>query len=148
MSDRSKKWLQNMMSSNLASFWGTMTRNWILKVICFILAFAVWQVIRASTSNEKVVSGIPLIITAGNGYAVLDQSCEAVSIKFRGSLEDVSLISRDQISIEVDISDRAKLRQTLKFSSKHVNALSRAHPVQFDPPEVTVTIDREVEMVA
>jgi YbbR domain-containing protein len=146
VSDKLNNIFQRLAGFNLAPFWSTMSRNWILKLICLGLAFAVWQGVRESTSHEKVVSGIPLTITAGNGFAVLDQSSETVSIRFRGSLEDVSFITRDQVSMDVDISDRTdRLRQTLKLSPRYVKALSRAHAVEFYPPEVDVTIDREVE---
>lgn len=146
MSDELKRNVQRLVSFNLAPLWGTMTRNWILKLVCLILAFAVWQGIRESTSYEVVVSDVPVLITAGPGRAVLDQSTDVVSIRFRGSRDDIRFISRDQVSIEVDVSDRTdRLRQTVKLTPRYVKAPSRAHAVLFDPPEVTVTIDREVE---
>ena len=128
------------------SLWKTMTRNWFLKQLCLVLAFAVWQGIRESTSFEVVVADIPLTVTAGDGHAVLEQSSDVVSIRFRGSREDISYISRDQISVEVDISERAdRLRQSVKLVPRYVKMPSRAHTVGFYPSEVIVTIDREVE---
>jgi len=128
------------------SLWKTMTRNWFLKLLCLVLAFAVWQGIRESTSFEVVVADIPLTVTAGDGHAVLEQSSDVVSIRFRGSREDISYISRDQISVEVDISERAdRLRQSVKLVPRYVKMPSRAHTVGFYPSEVIVTIDREVE---
>ena len=126
--------------------WGAMTRNWALKILCLVLAFAVWQGIRESTSFEVVVADIPLSITAGDGHAVLEKSSDVVSIRFRGSREDISYISREQISVEIDISDRAdRLRQSIKLVPRYVKMPSRAHAVGFYPSEVDVTIDREVE---
>jgi YbbR domain-containing protein len=146
VSDKLKNNVQRLVSFNLVPFWGTVTRNWIMKLVCFVLAFAVWQGIRESTSQERVVSDIPVIITAGVGRAILDQSTDMVSIRFRGSLDDVRFISSDQVLLEMDISDRTdRLRQTIKLTPRYVKAPSRAHAVQFYPPEITVTIDREVE---
>jgi len=134
------------MSSNLASFWGSMTRNWLLKLVCLVLAFAVWQGIRESTGKEVVVQDVPVVITAGEGFAVQAQSTDVVSIRFRGSWDDIRFI-REQVSVQMDILDVDSLRQTLKFSDRYVKAPSRAHAVEFYPPDVTVTMDREVERV-
>ncbi len=126
--------------------WRRITHNWVLKMLCLVLAFAVWQGVRASTNFTVVVADIPLTVTAGDGHAVLEQSSDVVSIRFRGSREDISFISRDQVSVEVDISDRAdRLRQSIKLLPRYAKTLSRAHAVRFYPSEVTVTTDREVE---
>ncbi len=132
--------------TGVSAVWKRFTHSWVLKLICLVLAFAVWQGIRESTSFEVVVADIPLIVTAGDGHAVLEQSSDVVSVRFRGSREDISYISRDQISVEVDISDRAdRLRQTLKLIPRYVKTPSRAHPVGIYPSEIVVTTDREVE---
>jgi len=145
VSDKLKQTVRQAAGFNLASLWRTMTRNWLLKLVCLVLAFAVWQGIRESTSQERVVSEIPVMITTGPGRAVLDQSTDVVSIRFRGSLDDVRFISRDQVSVEMDLSDRTdRLRQTLKFTPRYVQAPSSAHAVEFFPPEVPVTTAREV----
>jgi len=146
MSERADRGLQKLMGSTLAPFWGTMTRNWILKMLCFVLAVAVWQGIRESTSFEVVVADIPLSVTAGDGHAVLEASSDVVSIRFRGSREDISYISRDQISVEIELSKNPdQLRQSIKLLPRHVKTPSRAHADSFHPSEVTVIIDREVE---
>ena len=122
------------------------TRNWIPKLVCLALAFAVWQSIRENTGFEAVVTVVPVRITAGEGLAVLDQSADVVSIRFRGSREEIRYLSRDQVAVNVDLSGRAdRLRQTVRLSPRHVKAPSSAHAVFFEPAEVTVTIDREVE---
>ena len=145
MNDKLNPTLQRMVNVNLASFGGSFTRNWIVKLVCLGLAFAVWQGIRQSTSYEVLVSDIPVMIAAGDGLAVQAQSTDVVSIRFRGSRDDVRFISRDQVSLQMDIFDPTRLRQTMKFAHRHVKAPSRAHAVEFYPPEVSVTVDREVE---
>jgi YbbR domain-containing protein len=128
--------------------WKVISRNWMMKLLCLVLAFAVWQAVRENTSFEVMVTDIPVTVTAGDGRAVLDQSTDTVSIRFRGSRDDIRFISSDQVEVNVDISGHSdRLRQTVKFSPRYVKAPSRAHAVQFDPPEITVTIDREVERV-
>lgn len=133
---------------SLAPVWRIISRNWIMKTLCLVMAFAIWQAVRENTSFEVLVSNVPVAVTVGEGLAVLDQSVDTVNIRFRGSREDIRFISSDQVSVKVDISDHSdRLRQTLKFSRRYVKAPSRAHAVQFDPPEITVTSDREVERV-
>lgn len=145
MSDKLKQTVQRLLSFNLAPLWGSMTRNWMTKLICLVLAFAVWQGIRENTSYEVVVADIPVSINAGPNRAVLDMSTDVVSIRFRGSREDLRFINRDQVAVEMDLSERTdRLRQTIKFTPRYVKAPSRAHAVSFNPPEVTATLDREV----
>ncbi|NOU35223.1 MAG: hypothetical protein HOO88_00380 [Kiritimatiellaceae bacterium] len=125
-----------------------MSRNWLMKLFCLLLAFAVWQAVRENTSFEVMVANVPITVTAGEGRAVFDQSADTVNIRFRGSRDDIRFISSDQVAVKIDLSgDTARLRQTVKISPRYVKAPSRAHAVQFDPPDVTVTIDREAERV-
>lgn len=130
------------------SVWGIISRNWMMKLLCLVMAFAVWQAVRENTSFEMIISDVPVTVTAGEGLAVLDQSADTVSIHFRGARDDIRFISSDQVEVQVDISgNKNSLRQTVKFSPRYVKAPSRAHVVQFSPAEITVTVDREVERV-
>ncbi|MFA7257409.1 MAG: CdaR family protein [Kiritimatiellales bacterium] len=143
-----KRGKKHPLRFNLMPLWKVISRNWMMKLLCLVLAFAVWQAVRENTSFEVMVTDIPVTVTAGDGRAVLDQSTDTVSIRFRGSRDDIRFISSDQVEVNVDISGHSdRLRQTVKFSPRYVKAPSRAHAVQFDPPEITVTIDREVERV-
>ena len=133
---------------SLMPVWRVLNRNRMMKLFCLLLAFAVWQAVRENTSFEVLVKDVPVTVTAGEGRAVLDQSTDTVSIRFRGSRDDIRFISSDQVAVGIDISKHPdRLRKTVKFSPRYVKAPSRAHAVQFDPPEITVTIDREVERV-
>lgn len=133
---------------SLKPVWRVLSRNRTMKLFCLLLAFAVWQAVRENTSFEVMVADIPVTVTAGEGRAVLDQSTDTVSIRFRGSRDDIRFIGSDQVEVKIDLSGRTdRLRQTIKFSPRYLKAPSRAHAVQFDPSEITVTIDREVERV-
>jgi len=133
---------------SLIPVWRVISRNWMMKLFCLLLAFAVWQAVRENTSFEVLVADIPVSVAASEGRAVLDQSTDTVSIRFRGSRDDIRFISNDQVEVKMDVSKHPdRLRQTIKFSPRYVKSPSRAHAVQFDPPEITVTIDREVERV-
>jgi len=133
---------------SLTPIWRVLNRNRMMKLFCLLLAFAVWQAVRENTSFEVVVADIPVTVTAGDGRAVFDQSTDTVNIRFRGSRDDIRFISSDQVAVKIDVSQHTdRLRQTLKFSPRYVKAPSRAHAVQFEPSEITVTIDREVERV-
>ncbi len=138
----------SMPPFSLKPVWRSLTRHWMMKLFCIVLAFAVWQSVRENISFEVVVADVPVTVTAGDGRAVSDQSADTVNITFRGSRDDIRFISSDQVEVKVDISNHPdRLRQTVKFSPRYVKAPSHAHAVQFDPPEVTVTVDREVERV-
>jgi YbbR domain-containing protein len=146
MSKRSRKLPGS--ASLLSALWLAVSRNWVMKLLCLILAFAVWQAVRENTSFEVMVSDVPVTVSVGEGLAVLDQSTDTVNIRFRGSRDDIRFISSDQVEVKLELSEHSdRLRQTLKFSPRYVKAPSRAHAVQFDPPEITVTVDREVERV-
>lgn len=133
---------------SLMPVWRVIIRHWPMKMLCLVMAFAVWQAVRENTSFEVMVTDIPVAVTAGDGRAVLDQSTDTVSIRFRGSRDDIRFISSDQVSVKIDVSKHAdRLRQTIKFSPRYVKAPSRAHAVQFDPSEITITMDREVERI-
>jgi YbbR domain-containing protein len=148
LKNRLRIFLERFATGNMGAFWELMSRNGILKIICIVLAFAVWQGIRENTSFEVVVDDIPVVVTVGEGLAVLDQSTDVVSIRFRGSRDDVRFISREQVQVNMELSRQSgSLRQTIKFSPRYVKAPSRAHAAQFYPQEVTVTVDREVERV-
>ncbi len=146
MTDKTKPGPKRLRKNAWILLRETMSRNLILKLVCLALAFAVWQSIRENTSFEAVVTDVPVKIAVDEGLAILDQSIDVVSVRFRGSREDLRFLSRDQVSVEVDLSGRTdRLRQTIRLTPRHVGAPSRAHAVFFEPAEVTVTIDREVE---
>ncbi|MFA5687908.1 MAG: CdaR family protein [Kiritimatiellales bacterium] len=128
--------------------WKTVSYHWLLKLGCVALAFAVWQAIRETTSFEILVTDVPVEISAGPGRAVMDQSAETVNIRFRGAREDLRFISSDELAVFIEVprtSDRAK--QSVKLQPRFVRTTSRAQIVQFDPSEITVSIDREVERI-
>lgn len=134
---------------DLARIWRRLTRNWLMKMLCLIMAFVVWQSVRENTSFEVVISDVPVIIhVEKEGRAVLEQSVERVNIRFRGSRDEVRFISNDRIQVQIDLSGRLdRSRQIIKLTQRHVKTPSRAHAVQFDPPEIVVMVDREVERI-
>lgn len=134
--------------ARLLPVWQVIIRDWPMKLLCLLMAFAVWQTVRENTSFEVMVADIPVTVAAGEGRAVQDQSTDTVGIRFRGSRDDIRFISSDQVEVKIGLSEHSdRLRQTIKFSPRYVKAPSRAHAVQFSPPEVTVTLDREVERI-
>jgi YbbR domain-containing protein len=138
----------NRFSELIDPFRGTMSRNWVLKLVCLGLAFVVWQGVQDSTSFEVVIADVPVRISAGDGHAVLNQSTDVVSIRFRGAREELRFINREQLTVELDLSDRThRLRRVVRLAPRHVRAPSRAHAVEFYPEQVVVTLDREVERV-
>ena len=139
---------RSVRAFSLKPVWRVLNRNRMMKLFCLLLAFAVWQAVRENTSFEVMVANIPVSVLVGEGRAVLDQSTDTVSIRFRGSRDDIRFIGSDQVEVKIDLSGRTdRLRRTVKFSPRYVKAPSRAHAVQFDPSEITVTMDREVERV-
>ena len=147
MSGKAGLLFQRMLGSTLSPFWSTMSRNWMLKLMCVGLAFIVWQGVSKSNSHEVDLPEIPVTVSAGDDFAVLDLSTDVVKITFRGSEEKTQVLSRDQVSVELNITDYSSLRQTLTFTARNVKAPSGVRAVSFDPAEVTVKLDREVNRV-
>jgi len=54
----------------LTPLWKIMSRNWLMKLFCLVMAVIVWQSVRESTSFEVVEADIPVTDTAGEGLAV------------------------------------------------------------------------------
>ena len=138
---------KNRIKEYAVFLWRRVTRHWVMKLCCAALAFGIWQEIRENTSFEMLVTDVPVTISAGQHWAVMDQSVETVNIHFRGAREDLRFISRDDLQVQIDIPRSGIQKQTIKFQSHYVRASSRVQIVQFDPPDITVTIDREVECV-
>lgn len=146
MMNRSKDARRRLREEIWPAVRDALSRNWLLKLVCLGLAFAVWQTIRENTGFEAVVTDVPVRIVPGEGLAVLDQSVDAVSVRFRGSREDIRYLTRDQVAVKVSLAGQTdRLRQTVRLTPRQVETPSRAHPVFFEPEEITVTMDREVE---
>jgi YbbR domain-containing protein len=133
------------MGTTLTPFWGGMNRNWILKLICLVFAIFVWQEIRDRISFEVEIPKVPVVVVAGEGRAVLEQSTDVVSIRFRGSREDLRFINRDQLSVELELAQDGSLKQVIKLSSRYVKGPAAASAVEFYPETIRVIMDREVE---
>ena len=148
MNKRFNLWFREIRKIDVAPFLGVMSRNWILKLICLVLAVAVWAVLREKTSMPKRIENVPVTIIVREGRAVLSQSSDVVSIDFRGSREDIRFINRDQLTVEVDLTQRPdELRQKIRLTDQMVHVSSRARVVEFIPKEIELKLDRKVDRI-
>jgi len=123
-----------------------MSRNWVTKVACLVLAFVVWQGIRENTSFETVMTDVSVRVVTAEGWAVLEQSADAVSVGFRGSRDDIKYLNSDQVEIVIELPENSgAAERSIRLLPRHVKASSRARAVAVTPEQLFVTVGREVE---
>lgn len=134
------------MADNFSRLWRAVRNNARLKAVALILAVVVWYAIREITSYTTVVRGVAVNVLLDEGWAVLDRSVEQVDVLCRGSQSDIRFLTRDQVRVDVDLRGRSvpgTIEVPLKLRDIKVSGGARA--VAVDPPEMTLTLDRQGE---
>ncbi|MCS6770914.1 MAG: CdaR family protein [Kiritimatiellae bacterium] len=122
--------------------------NWRLKLISVALAVFAWYAVREFTSYTSVVREVRVNVLLDEGWAVLDRSVEDVDVLCRGSQSDIRYLTRDQVRVEVDLRGRSvpgAIEVPLRPQNVKISGGARA--VSVEPPELTLTLDREGERV-
>jgi len=115
-----------------------------LKSLSALLAVITWHAIQGVISHTKPVTGIPVQIDPGAGWSILDRSADTVDVLFKGSREDIAMLSRDQLRIVKTIGGRRQPGSaTLRLSPRDVRGASGLWPEEILPAEIRVTLDRE-----
>ncbi len=126
--------LKNILSSNKR-----------LKILSFFLAFSAWLAIQ-SVINFKEPIDIPIEIQAEEGWSVLQQSIDRVSVTLQGYKEDIRLMDREMLRIIVPADGTAGREQNIELKPKYLSSLRRGVRVAtFSPDRVTVSLDTESE---
>lgn len=134
------------MALNFSRLWRAVRNNARLKAVALILAVVVWYAIREITSYTTVVRGVAVNVLLDEGWAVLDRSVEQVDVLCRGSQSDIRFLTRDQVRVDVDLRGRS-VPGTIEvpFKLRDIKVSGGARAVAVDPPEMTLTLDRQGE---
>lgn len=132
------------MALDVSRIWRAIRNNGRLKLISLALAILAWYAVREFTSYTSVVRQVRVNVLLDEGWAVLDRSVEDVDVLCRGSQSDIRYLTRDQVRVEVDLRGRSvpgTIEVPLKPQNVKISGGARA--VSVDPPELTLTLDRE-----
>ncbi len=118
-------------------------RNWKWKLLALVLAMFTWYAIQGATSNEAEIQDVPLVIKAGEGWAVLSRSADAVTVSFRGSQEDLLRLNRDNLEVTLDVSGQSREGAvTLLLDARDIKIPSGVRVARIRPAQVTLRLDR------
>lgn len=132
------------MAFDLSAIWRAARNNRGLKLVSLLLAVVAWFALREITSFTSVVREVPVKVLLDEGWGVLDRSVDVVDVLCRGSQSDIRYLSRDQLHIEVDLRGRSVAgAQEIRLHPQAVKVPGGARAVSVDPPEITLTLDRE-----
>ncbi|MBN1670346.1 MAG: hypothetical protein JXR37_04905 [Kiritimatiellae bacterium] len=134
------------MGARLSKLRAQILNNKGLKALSLLLAVITWHAIQSVISHTTAMKDIPLEIKVAGGWAILDRSANAVDVLFRGSREDIAILSPEQISVVKDISghDRAGT-MSLELTPEDVRGGRGVRPLKINPDQVTISLDREEE---
>jgi len=117
-----------------------------IMLICLILAFFAWQIIRRNTGFEIMIRDVGVDVEVPDGWAVSEKSVHKVNIIFRGSREDIRYLNNEQLRVVIPISEPSRQSgQAIPFSPKYLRNPTDASVVRFSPSEIMVRLDREAE---
>lgn len=115
-----------------------------LKIAAAIGAVALWYTITEATSFEAKVQGVRLNVMLDPGWAVLDRSVDEVEVSFRGSPSDIRYLTRDQVSVEIDLRGKSKTGSCdVRLGPRKIRAPGGVRAISVDPSEITLSLDRE-----
>jgi YbbR domain-containing protein len=117
-----------------------------LKLVSLVLAICTWFFVKSITSDSRVIEGVPVEVKAKTGLTVLQTSASTISVKVRGTPEDVRQVSRQDLSAVVDLTDDNRLGPvTKRLTPQAIRHSRRVQVAEIDPAEVTVNVDRMIE---
>lgn len=135
------------MKHRLSNLWKQLHREKWLFLLCFLLAFFAWQLIRRNISLPLPVSNIPVDIEVPEGWAVLDKSLDTVDVRFMGSREDIRDLNSGTLRVVIPIQNPERGEDlTYTFLTKFVkNNPTDAKVQRFNPSEIKIRLDEEQE---
>ncbi|MCK4563075.1 MAG: hypothetical protein KAU94_00215 [Verrucomicrobia bacterium] len=134
------------MKYRLSRLWKTLkTEKWLL-LLCFILGFLSWQGISQKIGLEIPVSKVSVDIDVPESWAVGEKSVQHVNILFKGSQEDLGYLNNEQLRVVIPITEPTAGEQLqIKLLEKYLKIPPGTTVVEFNPPEIFVTLDQKAE---
>lgn len=117
-----------------------------LKIVALALAIVTWFFVRAVTSDQRTVEGVPLEIRVKPGMNVAQTSTHTVNVTVRGTTEDLRLASRNEMFAVVNLSqvDEAG-RIEAPINTHAVSHPRRVLVVAVEPTNVVVHLEKSIE---
>jgi YbbR domain-containing protein len=132
------------MKRDLSAVGKAVLANKGVKLLSLLLAVIAWYTIQEAIRFETVLEDVPLQVKVDEGWAVLDQSAATVDILFRGSQDAIRGLSRDRVSVTVDVSGRKTATTlTLGLDPRLVRAVAGVRALEIRPPQLTLSLDQE-----
>lgn len=123
------------------NWWGTarflIVRRWQAKLISFGLVSLLWLML-AGQQDFEVTLSIPLQIkNLPQTMQILDSSNRSVSVRVRGLRKDASILNRDNVVAEVDLSLASPGKEDFPITRKNILLPNdRVQVVRIEPREV------------
>lgn len=133
------------MSRRLSKAWVQFRREKWLLLLCFVLSFFAWQIIRNNISFPLRIDDIPVEIDVPSGWAVLDKTFDTVDIRLLGSREDIRDLNRGPLRIVIPVPEPQRSDEmVVKLESRYLKGNpTAAKVVGFHPSEIEIRLDRK-----
>lgn len=123
-------------------------RNWRLKLAAFGLAVFLWAVVRTDPGSTNTLAQVPVLVQIADSDWTLsgDPRPAQVEVQFRGSLADISRITRDGTFLRVPIDTIVSPDTVVDLSRDWVVTNDRGSVVvqEILPSEVRLNFERAV----
>lgn len=122
------------------------TENILLKLFALILAVITWYAVRAAISFEMTIEDVPVEVNLPQGWAILNQSDNAVEITVSGSQESLQNLDRNRIKAVVNLTDRHESGAAdVKIDNKSVVGIRSGVRIKKVQPDVLqISLGNEV----
>lgn len=116
------------------------------KLMALLLASITWYLIHEAISHEHEISEVPVTVSLSPGWALLERSAETVSIRFRGSRDDIRYLESESVQVILDLRGQEERgERNVILQPKDVRLTGSARPLRFWPPEIQFRLDEEAE---
>ncbi|NCD33537.1 MAG: hypothetical protein EOL87_09005 [Spartobacteria bacterium] len=120
-------------------------RNLWTRILALLVAVIVWYAVMSVNSFQTQIDNIPVRILVNENWAVLEQTSDIIDLYFRGSKDDLLKLNREQISVIIDLRAEHKAgSMDIQLSEKNVKVPGGAKAIHFQPPVLTVRLDKKI----
>lgn len=121
-----------------------LARNWPLKLLALILAYAIWFSV---IDEERVIEdiSIPLELSLTADQILRSEVPAAISLRLEGTETAIRRINPRGIVARIDLTGRASGEQEIRLDTEHLVGLKREYAVRFMTPDrLNVTLSQKV----
>ena len=127
-----------------------LTRNWLLKLVAFILAVLLWAVVRVEVQDRRVVTGIPVQVTVNDEDWLLaaDPTPAQVDVGFLGPTGGLLRLASEPPSVEISVDAIEGSDTLLAISRENLRFPDDAGLTveSIEPASVQITLERKLSL--